>query len=154
MFLMKIPQQEKNLQLKLQLKLISFRFSFSRFRVHRLVGNRRYRFCVRLGSNICHNISRKMVAGRRNWTSKYLACRVYVTKWICWITVRRWVDDIVCRSARQKQKRNSFQTKDNKLWQEAFGFIHDLHLCYRTNFSHNSISNNEHTIELWALLDK
>lgn len=27
-------------------------------------------------------------------------------------------------------------------------FILDLHLCYRWNFSHNSTSNNEHTIEL------
>lgn len=43
-----------------------FFLSTSRFRVHLHAGNRKYPFCVKPGSNSCHNICRKMVAGRRS----------------------------------------------------------------------------------------
>lgn len=71
-------------------------FSSSHFRVHRHAGSRRYPSCVKLVSNTCRNICRKMAVGRRSWMWKYPACRVYAIKWICWITARRWVKSFIC----------------------------------------------------------
>lgn len=61
------------------------------FSVHRLAGSRKYPFCAKPDSNIYPNICRKTVVGRRSWAWKCRACRVYATKWICWITAKRWV---------------------------------------------------------------
>lgn len=59
--------------------------------MHRLAGSRKSPFCAKPDSNICPNICRKTVVGRRSWAWKCRACRVYATKWICWITAKRWV---------------------------------------------------------------
>lgn len=67
-------------------------FPFSRsFRAHHPVGSLRYRFCAKLGNNTCPSICPKTVAGPRSSTWRCPACHVCATKWIYWITARRWV---------------------------------------------------------------